>query len=132
MDAKHSASSLWDLLQADLQLHIIELSLELRKTKARKQYQMIRMRSLERPDEGSYEDIFPSLAAFALGHLVKELQSIVSEIHADEQCLLAFSEDEQDEMLELHASLQKLIEPSGLDLSYVDWSDIDWEELFGP
>ena len=114
-------SSFWDLLKPELQHSIIELALELRRSEAREKYQTIR----------SLDFGFRWVEDFALplhwDNMVSELEELVQEIRAAEQCFEVLRAQENDEMAELQASLQKIINPDPL---VFDFGDLDVLEPF--
>ena len=113
-------SSFWDLLKPELQHSIIELALELRRSEAREKYQTIR----------SLDFGFRWVEDFALplhwDNMVSELEELVQEIRAAEQCFGVLSAQE-NEMAELQASLQKIVNPEPW---VFDFGDLDFSDLF--
>lgn len=118
MRAKHKAcdgraqacsSSLWDLLDLNLQHYIIQLALESRKSVARERYLSI---------ASTFKDFdvhnYLSLPRLAKQQAVRKLKQVVLQIRADEKRLVGLNAHDNDEMLELNVSLQKLIDPIGL------------------
>ena len=109
------------MLKPELQHSIIELDLELRRSEAREKYQTIR----------SLDFGFRWVEDFALplhwDNMVSELEELVQEIRAAEQCFEVLRAQENDEMAELQASLQKIINPDPL---VFDFGDLDVLEPF--
>lgn len=110
-------SSLWDLLEPDLQRSVIEWALELRKSDARQKYQIInsmdlayRWTDFELPS--NYND------------MTSELQELLREICADECFLLRQGAGEDGEMAKLQASLQNIINPQPW---VFDFDDLHWK-----
>ena len=123
MSAKHKARgggaqarspSLWDLLDLNLQRYIIQLALESRKSEVRERYLSISSTYNQSGLEDFDEDNVVSLARLAKRQLVWKLKRVVLKIHDDERRLLGLDAHRNDEMLELHDSLQNLIDPIGL------------------
>lgn len=128
--ARACESSFWDLLEPELQHCIIELALELRKSEAREKYQTIRCLDwLWRHEHDGLdfnEDMESTFSYDLIVNLTNELQKLVREIGADEQCLGALRAEENDEMAQLQASLQKIITPEPL---VFDFGDLDLEAM---
>ena len=120
--------SLWDLLEPDLQRRVIEWALELRKSEAKQQYEIIKSM-----------DFASRFSDFELpsnwNGMCSELQELLREICANERCLLALQAGEDGEIAGMQASLQNIINPEPL---VFDFGDIDLSELiidapqFGP
>lgn len=123
MSAKHKARgggaqarspSLWDLLDLNLQRYIIQLALESRKSEVRERYLSISSTYNQSGLEDFDEDNVVSLARLGKRQLVWKLKRVVLKIRDDERRLLGLDAHRNDEMLELHDSLQNLIDPIGL------------------
>lgn len=121
-------SSLWDLLQPELQHRVIELALGLRKSEAKHQYQIINGM------DTAYRFLDFELPSNWNG-MCSELQELFRNICADEQCLLGVGAGEDGEIAELQVSLENIINPEPL---VFDFGDIDLTEVifdgprFGP
>lgn len=102
------------MLDLNLQRYIIQLALESRKSEVRERYLSISSTYNESGLEDFDEDNVASLARLAKVQLVWKLKLVVWKIRADERRLLGLDAHRNDEMLELHASLQNLIDPIGL------------------
>lgn len=114
-------ASFWDLLKPELQHSIVELALELRRSEVREKFQIVR----------SLDSAYRWIEDFALpphwDDMLSELEELVQEIRATEQCVAVLGARENDEMAELYASLQKIIKPEPL---IFDFGDIDLSERF--
>ena len=115
MSAKHKArgggaqacqSSLWDLLDLNLQVYIIKLALESRKSEARERFMSISSTFEESGLANFDKDNFLSPATLGKRQSVRELQRVVLQIRADERRLLGPDPHRNDETTELYASLQ--------------------------
>ena len=123
MSAKHKArgggaqacqSSLCDLLDLNLQVYIIKLALELRKSEARERFVSISSTFEESGLADFDKHNFLSPATLGKRQSVLKLEPVVLQIRADERRLLGPDPHRKDEMLELYASLQALNDPFGI------------------
>lgn len=117
--AQACESSLWDLLEPELQRSVIEWALEARKSEARQKYEIIK--SMDTAYKWTDFELPPNW-----NDMTGELQELVRAIRADEQSLLALGAGEDGEMAELQALLAEIINPPML---VFDFSDIDLDEL---
>lgn len=121
-------SSLWDLLEPELQHRVIELALGLRKSEAKQKYQIINaMHTAYRFSDFELPSNWDGMC--------RELQELLRKICADEQCLLAPGAGEDAEIAKLQVSLDNITNPKPL---VFDFGDIDLTEVifggprFGP
>lgn len=121
-------SSLWDLLEPELQHRVMELALGLRKSEAKQEYHIIHsMDTAHRFTDFELPSNWDGMCS--------ELQELFRRICADEQCLLGLEACEDGEIPKLQASLENIINPEPL---VFDFGDIDLTEViyggprFGP
>lgn len=81
-------SSLWDLLDLNLQRYIIELALESRRSEAQERFLSISSTCDKMALGDVDKDNFLSLATLAKQHAVFKLKQVMLEIRADERRLL--------------------------------------------
>lgn len=117
--AQGCKSSLWDLLEPELQHHVIVLALGPRKSEAKQKLEIINsMHTAYR-----FSDF--ELPSNCNG-MCSELQKLLRKICTDRQCLLATGAGQDGEIAELQVSLQNIINPVPL---VFDFGDMDLTEV---
>ena len=89
-------SSLWDLLDNNLQRYIIELALESRKSEAQERYLSIASTFKQSELRGFDVHNFLSLDRLVNKHAVRKRKQVVLQIRADEKRLLGLDAHEND------------------------------------
>lgn len=112
-------SSLWDLLEPELQHHVIELALGLRKSEAKQKYQIIKsMHTAYRFSDFELPSNWDGMCS--------ELQELFRKIRADEQRLLVPGVGDDGEIATLLVCLEHIVNPKPLE---IDFGDIDLSEV---